>query len=64
MCQKDTSSSSNIMYKDSLTKIQTRYRCTDYLRIDVGLHQGSALSHLHFIIIMDVLASELGGKPP
>ena len=52
------------MYKDSLTQIQTRYGCTDYFRIDVGLHQGSALSSLLFIIIMDVLASELGSKPP
>ena len=33
-------------------------------RIDVGLHQGSALSPHLFIIIMDVLASELGSKPP
>ena len=52
------------MYKDSLTQIQTRYRCTDYFRIDVGLHQGSALSPLLFIIIMDVSASELVSKPP
>ena len=54
------------MYKDSLTQIQTRDGCTDYFGIDVGLHQGSALSPLLFIIIMDVLASELflGSKPP
>ena len=52
------------MYKDSLTQIQTRYGCTDYFSIDVGLHQGSALSPLLFIVIMDVLASELGSKPP
>ena len=52
------------MYKDSLTQIQTRDGCTDYFSIDVGLHQGSALSPLLFIIIMDVLASELGSKPP
>ena len=37
------------MYKDSLTQIQTRDVCTDYFRIDVGLHQGSALSLLLFI---------------
>ena len=52
------------MYKDSLTQIQTRDGCTDYFSIDVGLHQGSALSPLLFIIIMDVLASELVSKPP
>ena len=52
------------MYKDSLTQIQTRDGCTDYFSIDVGLRQGSALSPLLFITIMDVLASELGSKPP
>ena len=54
------------MYKYSLTQIQTRDGCTDYFRIDVGLHQAqrSALSPLLFIVIMDVLASELGSKPP
>ena len=52
------------MYKYSLTQTQTRDGCTDYFRIDVGLHQGSALILLLFIIIMDVLASELGSKPP
>ena len=52
------------MYKDSLTQIHTRDGCTDLFRIDVGLHQGSALSPFLFIIIMDVLASELGSKPP
>ena len=30
----------------------------------VGLHQGSALSPLFFIIIMDVLASEIDTEPP
>ena len=29
-----------------------------------GLHQGSAISHLHFIIIMDVLGSEIDKEPP
>ena len=41
------------MYKDKLTQIQTRDGCTDYFRINVGLHQGSALSPLLIIIIMD-----------
>ena len=30
----------------------------------VGLHQGSAISPLLFIIIMDVLASEIDTEPP
>ena len=32
--------------------------------VKVGLHQGSAISTLLFIIIMDVLASEIGKEPP
>ena len=36
-------------------------RKTDKL---IGVGQGPALSPLLFIIIMDVLASELGSKPP
>ena len=30
----------------------------------VGLHQGSAISPLLFIIIMDVLSSEIDTEPP
>ena len=52
------------MHKDILTQLQTIDGCTAYFRIDVGIHQGSALSPLLFIIIMDVLASKLGSKPP
>ena len=37
---------------------------TEYFEVKVGLHQGSALSTLLFIIIMDVLAEEARTKPP
>ena len=37
---------------------------TEYFDVKVGLHQGSALSPLLFIIIMDVLAEEARTKPP
>ncbi len=37
---------------------------TEYFDIEVGLHQGSALSPLLFIIVMDVLASDVGTHLP
>ena len=37
---------------------------TEYFEVKVGLHQGSALSPLLFIVIMDVLAEEARTKPP
>ena len=37
---------------------------TEYFPIQVGLRQGSALSHLLFIIIMDVLTENIEKDPP
>ena len=37
---------------------------TEYFEVKVGLHQGSALSPLLFVIIMNVLAEEAKTKPP
>ena len=36
---------------------------TEYFDIEVGLHQGSALSPLLIIIVMGVLASDVGAHP-
>ena len=47
------------MYKATKTKVKTRCGLTQYFNIEVGLHQGSTLSPLLFIIIMDVLASSM-----
>ena len=44
--------------------MKTRCGRTEYFDLKVGLHQGSALSLLLFIIIMDVLTEEAGTKPP
>ena len=38
------------MYQDTPTRVKTRCDTTDYFDIEVGLHQGSALSPLLFII--------------
>ena len=44
-----------------MSKIITR---TEYFEVTVVLHQGSSLSPLFFIFIMDVLAEETRTKPP
>ena len=43
------------MFRPSKTQVVTQKDETDCFPIEVGLHQGSALSPLLFIIIMDVL---------
>ena len=45
-------------------RVKTRCGRTEYFEVKVGLHQGSALSPLLSIIIMDVLADEARTKPP
>ena len=52
------------MYRGTKTRVKTRCGKTEYFEVKVGLHQGSALSPLLFIIIMDVLAEEARTKPP
>ena len=44
--------------------VSTRTGDTEYFHVGVGLHQGSALSPLLFILIMDVLQAEIGKEPP
>ena len=52
------------MYRGTKTRVKTICGRTEYFEVKVGLHQGSALSPLLFIIIMDVLAKEARTKPP
>ena len=52
------------MYKATKTRVKTRCGLTQYFNSEVGLHQGSTLSPLVFIIIMDVLASSIQRDPP
>ncbi len=51
------------MYADCQTQVTTKEGNTQYFNVNVGLHQGSAISPLLFIIIMDVLASEIDTEP-
>ena len=46
------------MYEECQTQVTTREGNTEYFNVKVGLHQGSAISPLLFIIIMDVLDTE------
>ena len=52
------------MYRSCKTKVVTQKGEIEYFAIDVGLHQGSALSPLLFIIIMDVLMENIEKDPP
>ena len=52
------------MYKETKTRVKTRCGVTQYFDIEIGLHQGSTLSPLLFIIVMDVLASTIQRGPP
>ena len=51
------------MYEDCQTQVTKREVNTEYFNVKVGLRQGSAFSPLLFIIIMDVLASEIDTEP-
>ena len=46
------------------TQVVTLKGETEYLPIEVGLHQGSALCPLLFIIILDVLTENIENGPP
>ena len=52
------------MYNDCETLISTRAGDTECFHLIVGLHLGSALSPLLFILIMDVLQAEVAKEPP
>ena len=50
-------------YNDCDTLVSTRTGDTECFHVGVGLHQGSALSPLLFILIMDVLQADIGKEP-
>ena len=47
------------MYRWSKTKVNTIYGDTEEFEVEVGLHQGSALSPLLFVVVMDVLSETI-----
>ena len=46
------------MYKDTTTRVVTNTGETREIRVEVGLHQGSVLGPLLFIIIMNVISDD------
>ena len=49
-------------YDQVKTKVRTPYGDTEAFMIDVGLHQGSALSPFLFVVLMDTLTEEVRTK--
>ena len=48
-----------MMYEGATTSVQTKYGKTERFPVEVGLHQGSALSPFLFLVVMDTLTREL-----
>ena len=52
------------MYVGCTTSVRTLQVSTESFEVKVGLRQGSALSPLLFITVMDVISDEVGRVPP
>ncbi|CAD6188194.1 unnamed protein product [Caenorhabditis auriculariae] len=53
-----------LLYKDTKSKVVTAAGTTEDFSIKVGVHQGSALSPLLFILVMDTLTNDLQTPTP
>ena len=47
------------MYDDSMTAVRCAVGMTEWFKVGVGLHQGSALSPFLFAVLMDWLTNEV-----
>ena len=47
------------MYEGAKTTVRTKQGRTEVVPVDVGLHQGSALSPFLFLVVLDTLTSDL-----
>ena len=52
------------MYDGCTPSVRTLIGSTESFEVKVGLHQGSALTPLLFITVMDVISKEVGREPP
>ena len=52
------------MYKESLTSVKCAIGMTPHFKVEVGLHQGSALSPFLFAIVMERLTEEVRTDSP
>ena len=48
-----------MMYEGARTSVKTKYGETEAFSVEVGLHQGSALSPFLFLVVIDTLTREL-----
>ena len=48
-----------MMYEGAKTTVRTKQGRTEAFPVDVGLHQGSALSPFLFLVVLDTLTSDL-----
>jgi len=53
-----------VMYNKCSTSVKVGEGLSEPFEVKVGVHQGSVLSPLLFVIVMDVIAKELGGVLP
>ncbi|XP_068240948.1 uncharacterized protein [Palaemon carinicauda] len=47
------------MYVGATTQVRSTVGATDKFKVKVGMHQGTALSHYMFDIVMDVMTSKV-----
>ncbi|KAF7708178.1 hypothetical protein HF521_017235, partial [Silurus meridionalis] len=52
------------MYEDSVTAVKCAVGTTDWFKVKVGLHQGSALSPFLFAVVMDRLTDKFRQESP
>ncbi|KAI5629718.1 hypothetical protein C0J50_2219 [Silurus asotus] len=52
------------MNEDSVTAVKCAVGTTDWFKLEVGLHQGSALSPFLFAVVMDRLTDEVRQESP
>jgi len=52
------------MYKSAKTSVKTTAWDTEVFPIDIGLHQGSALSPFLFAIVLDELTKDIQDEVP
>lgn len=52
------------MYHNATSKVRIGSTYSDSVKVDVGVHQGSVLSPLLFVIVLEALSREFGMKSP
>ena len=52
------------LYEGAETAVRTANGITDWFKVLIGLHQGSVLSPLLFITILEVISREISGGLP